>query len=205
MLPFVIQGVVIGIGAALSPGPFQSLIIANSLVGGWRRAAPMNFAPLLADLPVAVILVFFISQVPAGFLRFIQLAGAALLIYLAWTLWNEIRRGQKTKRKKAPPALSRRSAFFQGVLMLFLSPGSYLFWALVNGPILIKALNESIFHALAFLLAFYFFSIGGLLVIAYALGRIGEFSQQARLTLQYASLVLIVGIAALLVYNGLRG
>ncbi len=165
----------------------------------------MTFAPLLADLPVAIVLVFVISQVPAGFLRFVQFAGAILLLYLAWSLGNEIRRGRKTKRKKGPPALSRSSAFFQGVLMLFLSPGSYLFWALVNGPILLEALNESIFHALAFLIAFYFFSIGGSLLIAYLLGRIGEFNHRARRTLQYASLVLIVGIAALLVYNGLRG
>lgn len=204
MLSFFLQGAVIGIGAALSPGPYQSLIIANSLVGGWRRAAPMTFAPLLADLPIAIVLVFVIRQVPASFLRIVQFAGAALLVYLAWRLWQEIQRGQKSKQKKMLPALSQRNAFFQGVLMLFLSPGSYLFWALVNGPILLNALSETLFHALAFLFGFYFFSIGGLLVIAYALGRIGEFNQGARRTLQYASLILIVGIAALLVYNGLR-
>lgn len=164
----------------------------------------MTFAPLLVDLPVAIVFVFIISNVPAEFLRIVEFAGAALMIYLATNLWKEIRSVRKAG-KSALPALSRRNAFFQGVAMLFLSPGPYLFWALINGPILLMALEQSWYHALAFLLAFYFFSIGGLLIIAYVLGRVGEFNQQARHTLQFASLILIIGIAALLVYNGLRG
>lgn len=204
MLAFVLQGAIIGVSAALSPGPFQSLIIANSLIGGWRRAAPMTFAPLLVDLPVAVVFVFMISQVPAGFLSFVEFAGAALMIYLAINLWREIR-STRTADKSTPTTLSRRNAFFQGVAMLLLSPGPYLFWALINGPILLKALAQSWLHALAFLLAFYFVSIGGLLVIAYVVGRVGEFNHRVRRRLQYASLVLIVSIAALLAYNGFRG
>ena len=49
MLTFFLQGLALGVSAALSPGPFQSLVIRESLLGGLRRAAPVTFAPLLAD------------------------------------------------------------------------------------------------------------------------------------------------------------
>jgi len=196
-----LQGAAIGIIAALSPGPFQSLIIAQSLLAGWRRAAPITFAPLLADIPIAATLVFAMSQVPENFLRFVHIAGAILLVSLAWGLWKQMRRGSANKRGKSTP-LSAGRAFFQGVLMLFLSPGSYLFWALVNGPILLRALDQSLGHALLFLLAFYSFSIGGLLLIAVILSRIGQFNARLRRGLQLGSLVLMLAIAGLLLKNG---
>ncbi len=202
-LSFFAQGAAIGVAGALSPGPFQSLIIAQSLLGGWRRAAPITFAPLLADIPIAFTLVFVLSKVPEGFLRGINFAGAALLIYLSWSLLRELRSAPVASKNEPLPPLSRRRAFFQGVLILFLSPGSYLFWSLVNGPILLKALDQSLAPALAFLFAFYLFSIAGLLLIAFVLSRIGQFNMNVRRKLQYASVILLLAIAALLLRNGL--
>lgn len=203
LLSFFLQGTAIGVTAALSPGPFQSLIIAQSLHSGWRRAVPITFAPLLADLPIGAVLVFAISQVPTDFLRFVHFAGAALLSYLAWSLWTEMRSTKKAKKKKAHHVTALR-AFSQGVLMLFLSPGPYLFWALVNGPILLLSLEQSLVHAASFLIGFYTFSIGGLIVIAYVLSRIGELSERGRRGLQMGSLMLMIVIAGLLVLNGAR-
>ncbi|MEX1071610.1 MAG: LysE family transporter [Anaerolineales bacterium] len=204
LLSFFLQGTAIGVSAALSPGPFQSLIIAQSLHSGWRRAVPITFAPLLADIPIGAVLVFAMSQVPAGFLRFVHFAGAALLVYLAWSLWKEMRAKKSKAKKKETTHLSPLRAFSQGVLMLFLSPGPYLFWALVNGPILLRSLDNSLVHSASFLIGFYTFSIGGLIVIAYVLSRIGELSERGRRALQMGSLVLMIAIAALLVFNGVR-
>lgn len=204
LLSFFFQGMVIGVSAALSPGPFQSLIIAQSLHSGWRRAVQITFAPLLADLPIGAVLVFAMSQVPAGFLRFVHFAGAALLAYLAWGLWKEMSAKKSKTKKKGASHFSPLKAFSQGILMLFLSPGPYLFWALVNGPILLRSLDHSLAHAVSFLIGFYTFSIGGLIVIAYVLSHIGELSERARRGLQMGSLVLMVLIAGLLVFNGMK-
>jgi threonine/homoserine/homoserine lactone efflux protein len=203
LLSFFLQGAAIGVSAAPSPGPFQSLIIAQSLHSGWRWAVPITFAPLLADLPIGAVLVFAISQVPTDFLRFVHFAGAALLAYLAWGLWKEMSTQKKIKKKETERFAPLR-AFSQGVLMLFLSPGPYLFWALVNGPILLLSLDHSLLHAASFLLGFYTFSIGGLILIAYILSRIGEFSERGRRGLQMGSLVLMILIAGLLLVNGAR-
>ncbi|MBX3049324.1 MAG: LysE family transporter [Anaerolineales bacterium] len=204
-IAFFLQGAGIGLYAALSPGPFQSLVIAQSLLGGWRRAAPVTFGPLIADIPIATLLVFFISQVPDDFLRFIRLAGAALLIWLAWGLWQEMRsRSQQSNPQAATPQSPWRG-LAQGVLMIFLSPGPYLFWALILGPLLLQALGLSWLHAILFLLGFYSFSIGGLQLLALVLGRLGQLSSRGRWWLQAASLALMLGYAAFLAYSGLKG
>lgn len=203
LLSYFLQGAAIGIGAALSPGPFQSLVIAQALLGGWRRAAPVNFAPLIADIPIAVTLVFVISQVPDDFLRFVKFAGAALLVFLAWGLWRELR-SERAAAGDAPRSQSPLKGLLQGALMLFLSPGSYLFWALVLGPLLLEALKLSMSHALVFLFSFYGFSIGGLLLIAAIVGRIGLLSPTGKRALQIGSLLLMLVIAATLIENGLR-
>ena len=201
MIPIFVQGALLGISAALSPGPFQSLIIAESLVGGWRRAAPITFAPLIADIPIAGILVFTLTQVPGTFLVFVRLAGGVFLLFLAWQLWGQIQEGPCDDPRDR--AEKRRSGFLWGVLMLFLSPGPYLFWSLINGPILLEALDLSIWHAIVFLASFYFFSIGGLISIAYVLSRLGGLNRHTRRKLQVSSLVLMLVIALFLIQQGL--
>jgi threonine/homoserine/homoserine lactone efflux protein len=203
ILSFFLQGAAIGIGAALSPGPFQSLVIAQSLLGGWRRAAPVTFGPLIADIPIAFVLVFVMSQVPENFLRFVKFAGAGLLLFLAWSVWKEISAQRTTATTKRNP-LSAWRGLLQGVTMIFLSPGPYLFWGLVLGPLLLEALNNSFVHAIAFLVGFYCLSIGVLQLMALVLGRIGELSENGRRALQFASLALMVIIAILLIDNGIR-
>lgn len=203
-LSYFMQAAVIGISAALSPGPYQSLVIAQALLGGWRRAAPVTFAPPVADIPVAILMVFIVSQVPDTFLRGVQLAGAILLFYLAWGMWREVRQAPAAEGAAGQPAAqSPWRGLLQGTLMLFLSPGSYLFWGLVLGPMMVQALSYSLAHGLAILLGFYLFSIGGLLAIAYVMGRLGQFNARMRRGLQQASLALMVLIAVLLLYRSL--
>ncbi len=198
------EGALIGLAASLSPGPFQSLIIAQSLAGGWRRAAPATFAPLIADIPIALAIILILGEATSDFLQAVMFAGAALLIYLAWGLWREMRKAPTsaaTENAVVPQSALR--GLFQGVLMIFLSPGPYLFWASVLGPVVVEGLKTSLAHGVAFLLGFYIFSIALLQLMALILGRVGEVSPQLRRGLQTASLVLMLVIAALLVQRGL--
>ena len=45
---FLLQGAALGFTAATVPGPFQAFLISESLAGGWRRGAPIAFAPLIS-------------------------------------------------------------------------------------------------------------------------------------------------------------
>lgn len=203
MTGFFFDGAVIGLLAAISPGPFQSLVIAQALLGGWRRAAPVTFGPLLSDIPIAITITFVLSQVPPAFLRFVRIAGAALLLYLAWGVWKEIRQRAGASEEAVVQPQSPLRGLLQGTTMIFLSPGPYLFWSGILGPSVLAALEFSVWHAIMYLVAFYSFSIGGLILLAYVIGRIGAFSARGRLALQYASICLMVGFAIYLGVNGL--
>ncbi len=47
-----LQGAVLGIAAATAPDPFQTFLVSESFVGGWRRGAPVVSVPLVSDLPI---------------------------------------------------------------------------------------------------------------------------------------------------------
>jgi threonine/homoserine/homoserine lactone efflux protein len=203
MIDLFLQASALGISAALSPGPFQSLIIAESLLGGWRRALPVLFAPLIADIPIAIVLVFVLKQVPDTFLQYIRFAGAALLLYLAWNLWRQVKSSISPERPQSPAPPSIQKGLTMGVAMLFLSPGPYLYWSLILGPLLLTALGLSLLHAFVFLFAFYLFSIGGLFVISVLLTRAGEISPTWKKRLQFGSLFLMLVIALFLIVGDL--
>lgn len=131
----------------------------------------------------------------------VRIAGALLLLYLAWRLWQQIRAGIHVEQSETSTNAPRGLRW--GVLMLFLSLGPYLFWSLINGPILLSALELSIWHAVAFLAAFYLVSIGGLIALAYLLSRLGDLSERVHRSLQFFSLFLMLAIAAFLLRQGL--
>ena len=87
-LTYLLQGAALGFAAALTPGSFQTYLISESLAGGWRRGAPVAFAPLISDLPIILLSLFVLNQLPENFLNVISLAGGVFALYLAWRLWG---------------------------------------------------------------------------------------------------------------------
>jgi threonine/homoserine/homoserine lactone efflux protein len=194
MLTYFLQGAALGFAAAITPGAFQTYLISESLSGGWRRGAPVAFAPLISDLPIILFSLFVLSQIPESFLRLISVAGGVFALYLAWGLWGNWRKGanlQETATERSEGSLRR------GVIANFLTPGPYLFWALVSGPILLTALRQSIAFGGAFLLGFY-----GILILS-LLGIALVFSQARRLGPRVVHILLLVSILILVVFAGL--
>ena len=194
LLTFFIQGAALGLSAAASPGPFQTYLISESLSGGWRRGAPLAFAPLITDLPIILFSLFILNQMPPYFLRIISLAGGLFVFYLAWGLWRSWR--QSAGMEEFEPARPG-SSLPRGVIVNFLSPGPYLYWGLITGPILLSALKQSALDAASFLVGFYGIFILCLLGLAYL------FSQARRLGPRVVRALLLVSILILVVFGGL--
>lgn len=195
ILTFFLQGAAIGITAAVSPGPFQTFLISQSLTGGFRRAAPVAFAPLVTDLPIILLSLFMLDQMPPYFLRLISLAGGLFVLYLAWGLWKSWRAGPDPGEAQATSA---GGSLARGALANFLSPGPYLFWALVNGPILLSALRQSTSYGVAFLVGFYGLMILTLLGIAMLFAQARRLGPRVVRALTLASAVILVVFAGLL-------
>jgi threonine/homoserine/homoserine lactone efflux protein len=191
-LTFFLQGAALGLASGASPGPYQTFMISESLSGGWRRAAPIAFAPLITDLPIILFSLFVLNLLPSYFLRIISVAGGLFVFYLAWGLWRNWRAGAgQSFNQPTEPSHGLR----KGVLVNFLSPGPYLFWGLVNGPILLDALHQSYLHAAAFLVGFYG------VFISFMLGLALLFAQARRLGPRVVRLLLLVSIIILVIFG----
>lgn len=191
VVAFFLQGAALGFSAAITPGPFQAFLISETLAGGWRRALLISFAPLISDLPIIVLSLLILNQISETFLRLVSIAGGSFILYLAWRLWQEWKKGPIKIEDDSP---STKSSLWRGVAVNLLGPGPYLFWALVSGPILLSAFRKSIFAGISFLIGFY-----GLMVVS-LLGIVFLFHQTRRLGVQVVHGLLLISIIILVIF-----
>ncbi len=68
--------------------------------------------------------------------------------------------------------MSTRQLLTRSVLINLLSPGPYIFWGTVNGPLLVEGLRRRSSHGAAFLIAFYGTFMGVLLALIAVFNRV---------------------------------
>jgi threonine/homoserine/homoserine lactone efflux protein len=150
---YILQGVGLGFSAAVLPGPFLAYLISQTLSRGWKRALPAALAPLISDGPIIALCLLILSQVPAWFERTLHFAGGTFILYLAYG-------ASRAWREFDPSIVSAADAGIQGsvftaALMNTLSPGPYIYWSLVTGPILMRGWRETPMNGIGFLAGFY--------------------------------------------------
>jgi len=203
----LIQGLALGLAASASPGPFQAYLINQALAHGFRRAAPVAFAPLIADIPIVIASLLLLDQLSAKFLRFINIAGGLFVLYMAYSLWKSWRLNRNAVNpdgSEVPPGKVGGS-LGRGIIMNLFSPGPYTFWFLVSGPILISALRESTGSGLAFLLGFYAALIGGFLCIAALFHQARRLGPRVVRALSLVSILILLIFGIILLKRGIWG
>jgi len=168
---YIIQGIGYGFAAAVQPGPFQTYIISQTLTRGWKRTIIAAFAPLVSDGPIIALCLFVLSQVPVWFQRFLYIAGGLFVLYLsygAYRSWRNFNLNATTVETGAQQSL------LKAALMNVLSPGPYIFWSLVTGPILLRGWRETPIHGVGFLSGFYITIVSGIAAIILIFGAARE-------------------------------
>lgn len=148
----LVQGIGFGLAAAAQPGPFQTYLISRSLTHGWRRTLIAAFAPLVSDAPIVALCLFVLSQIPAWFERFLHFASGFFILYLAYGAFKAWR---AFDIHLSMPESSDQKGLLHASLVNLLSPGPYLFWSLITGPILLASWRETPSAGGSFLLGFY--------------------------------------------------
>ncbi len=163
---YALSGLLLGLSAALTPGPLFLLVISQSLRRGTRAGMQVAVAPLLTDLPIfgaSLWLAERLSREP-GWLAVISLAGGVFLLYLAW----ETFRGR-------PAAASGRgetlAPWLQGAITNGLNPHPYLFWFTVGGPLALRGFAASTAAGLGWIGGMYLTLVGGKLFLAWLAGQ----------------------------------
>jgi threonine/homoserine/homoserine lactone efflux protein len=168
---YLVQGFGFGFAAAAQPGPFQTYLISQSLLRGWRRTLIAAFAPLVSDAPIIALCVFALSRIPPWFERALNFASGAFILYLAfgaYRSWRAFKGAGMENEAGAGQGLVR--AAFVNVI----SPGPYLFWSLITGPILIKGWREIPAFGVSLLAGFYSTFILSLMLIIILFGTIQQ-------------------------------
>jgi threonine/homoserine/homoserine lactone efflux protein len=193
-------GLSLGLSAGISPGPLLALVITASLRSGLAGGLRVALAPLLTDLPIIVVSVLLVEQLPAEILGWVGTIGGLVVI------WMGVEALRSARKATLPADLDTQAdpkqELWRGVVVNALNPHPYLFWATVGGPTLVASWRISPWHALAFLLPFYGLLVGSKVAVAWLVSR-----QAGGLSLTWFRRVvagcgvLMVGMGGLLIWQ----
>jgi threonine/homoserine/homoserine lactone efflux protein len=185
---YIIFGVTYGFAAAAQPGPFQTFIISQTLINGWRKTLPASFAPLLSDGPIIILVLIVLSTMPAWLIKILQIGGGLLLLYLAYNAckaWREYDLNVNLREKKTDQTLLK--ATFVNIL----NPNAYIGWSLIMGPLFIRGYNETPANGIALIVSFYSILILGMAGIILIFGMAKNLGPKVtRITLGLSSIAL---------------
>jgi threonine/homoserine/homoserine lactone efflux protein len=219
---YFLQGIALGLSAAATPGPLQSYLISQTLLGGWRSGIMVAFAPLVSDPLVVFTIVFLLEQLPNSIIQTIGILGGLFALYTAFGIYRqwkktftqldldgeseiENREGHRLEYYTRSPNNLRTYLGIgaKGVVMNILSPGLYLFWFFITGPILLSALEDSFFSGVSFLFGFYLLMITGLLFIVFVFNFSRRFGPKVTQILTLTSILILVIFAVILIVQGI--
>jgi len=202
MLSIIARGMSLGFAAGSIPGPLHTFLINETLLRGWRGSLPIVFTPLVSDIPIILLMVVVLDNLPADAVRGLQVVGGVFIFSLAWGAW---RQAGRVEQLTASAANLPRFAFGRALMLNWLNPAPYIFWGTVNGPLLVNGLAQSVWHGLGFLLAFYAMFLGMMTLVVLLFERVRRSSPRViplvlRLT---AFLLLVFGVS--LIAQGVGG
>ena len=216
---FLVQGAALGISAAATPGPLQTFLISQTLFGGWKHGAPVAFAPLVSDPLLVFLIVFILDQLPATVMNLIGIIGGLFALYIAYGLFrswinvsnqgqfqdtNQIVAVSATSENDIPVSQNQSTLAIlgKGIVMNVMSPGLYMFWGLISGPLLLSALNESTLSGISFLIGFYVMLTGGLLLIVLIFNFARRLGPRVVRILTLCSIFILVAFGGILIFQG---
>ncbi|MEN9564232.1 MAG: hypothetical protein RIR73_2476 [Chloroflexota bacterium] len=202
MWVYLIQGIGFGFAAASQIGPFQTFLISQALTRGWKRALPGAFAPLISDGPIVLLSVLVLSQLPEWAQRIMYILGGLFVLYLAYGSYKSWRNFDETI---AHPELSGQQTIFKAAMTNALSPGAYLFWMFVTGPILVQGWSKTPLNGLSLLLGFYTAFILCLILMIIIFGAASHLGSKLNRALLGVSCLVLFGFGLFQLWKGLTG
>ena len=166
MISFLTTGTILGLSAGFAPGPLLALVISETVEHGVKAGVKVALAPIITDLPIIIITLFILAKLSSfhSVLGIISIIGAIFILYMG--IKNIRIKGVSLDINKSSPR-----SFQKGIIVNALSPHPYLLWFSVGGPTTLKAMEQSLPAAIAFVLSFYVLLVGSKMVLAFLVGK----------------------------------
>lgn len=198
MLISLLHGISFGTAPFLGISPFKVFVLSNSIRQGWRRALPLALVPLIADIPVILLLWVVVRQFPPWAVDILRTLGGLFYLYLAFILLRSARKKLDTDLLDA----ELRRSFWQAIVAVWLTPNIYINWTIIGIPALIEYAGQSTWHAALFLLGFYALWVPGLGLQIFLVGQANRLFPKGRFYLILAGSLLLTGFGIYLIWNG---
>ncbi|PWB70690.1 MAG: lysine transporter LysE [Anaerolineales bacterium] len=199
---YILQGVGLGFSAAVLPGPFMAYLISQTLSRGWKRALPTALAPLISDGPIIALCLLVLSQVPTWFERTLYFAGGAFILYLAYGAFKAWRDFDLNPATYSPET---GQSILKAAMMNALSPGPYIYWSLVTGPILLRGWRETPINGIGFLGGFYVTIVSSLTAIIIVFGIARQLGPRVNRALLGISAIALLCFGLVQLWLGISG
>jgi len=166
MIGFLATGTVLGLSAGIAPGPLLALVISETLKHGMKAGVKVALAPIISDLPIVALALYILAKLSAFhiILGTISFLGGFVLLYMGYE--SLVTKGVNLSFRDLKP-----ESFKKGIIVNVLNPHPYLFWVSIGGPATIKAWDQSVFAAVAFIGSFYLLLVGSKILLAVLVGR----------------------------------
>lgn len=181
----------LGLVGGAVPGPMMTSVFAEVLGRGFVRSLRVVFHALVAESVVAlfVLLAFSWLSVPESVFHMISLAGAAVLLWLAWQVWHI---------STVPEEGGEVFPFRKIMLLTVLNGGFWIFWITIAVP---RAFSLDVMlpagHFL-FLLVFEMGWLGAMVGLAFVFSRFRDLLHRKGLvSLTYKLLAILLVLFAL--------
>ena len=198
---YLTQGIVLALYTAILPGPFQAFVLSQSLQNGWHRTQPLAFVPLLTDLPVMLLMLGLLAQVPVWLMDYLRFAGGIYLLYLSW---NTFQFYKTPASLPALPSESNHRSFFQSIWINYLNPNVYIFWGTVGVPIILKGLESSAAQGISFIIGFYLTLVVVLSIMIYLFGSVGQLNPRVQRFLGLFLTVLLFCFGGYMIWQSIK-
>jgi len=190
VLNLTIAGITLGIVEGIKPGPLLTVVIKETLAGGFKAGMRAASAPIFTDGPlilVSVILAGWIATQPI-MLFIISLIGALFLTRMGIECFSLDPPTMDYDESELPESFKR------GILTNLLNPNVYAFWFLVGGPLMASSVNKEPLAPLSYAIAFLVTIVLVKTIIAYFFSKTkGNISvSKYRLSLKLCGLAMLV-------------
>jgi len=198
-MPYLLTAAAIGFSAGVTPGPLQAVFLSYAIKGGWKKALPAAFAPLVTDMPVILLVLVILNNLPESFLRILQIGGALFIFYLAW---ESLQAYRQFREIEAAQDTSTWGTLLKAATMNILGPGPWLFWSLLNGPNLLLVWAMSPWWGVAYLVSFYGVFILSNIALILVFSSMRKMGEGVRRSLLLVSAIILAGFG---IYQLLQG
>lgn len=205
MFQLIAPAIYLGATATIMPGPLQTYVINTALAHGWRKSLLLGFTPLLADIPIMIIVLFVAQQFSPDLLRALNILGGVFILFLAYSGFKSYRQGATIggSARDAVEPTSAAKILGRGILINALSPVPLIFWSTLHAPNILRASSASIWTSVLYIAAFYGVFFAGITLFVLAFDRVRHLNPRFTRLLILITIVVLALFGVALIYQGL--